>query len=68
MRDVTKPYPYKEEPCCDDFKELCMTTEIDQMSGKWTLYTTNADNYGPRYQRINYCPFCGKKLEYNKAS
>jgi len=60
---ITHPYPFKEQPCCEEFKELVQTREIDQMSNQWTMYTTNKDNYGPRYQRISYCPFCGDKLE-----
>lgn len=60
MRDLTAKYPYIEPPCCQEFEELCITKEIDQMSGTWTLYTTNNDNYGVRYQRIHFCPFCGE--------
>lgn len=59
-------YPYKQPPCCDSFKELVITREIDIMSGKWTIYTTNNDNYGPRYQHINFCPFCGKDKTIKK--
>lgn len=62
MRDHTKPYPFKEPPCCIDFEEMCITGEIDQMSNQWTMHTTNLDNYGVRYQHINYCPFCGREL------
>ena len=63
--------------CCKEFDELWGRDSIRKVRIDkdhpihWTLYTTCLkpewqEDYELFIEHINYCPFCGTKLEVNK--